>query len=877
MRWLKSMWFRVNAVVRRSRMERELAEEMEHHVDLETRKNLERGLDGQEARRQALIRFGGVDRMRESARKAWGVSVAQDLQDDTRFALRQLAKRPAFATLAVLTLGLGIGGTVALFSVVNGLLLRPLPYAEDARLVSFWQEYNWRGAEFDFVKEVAQAYDGLAAYSSLGGSFRVDGRTSMLRTGAVSADVFDVLGTPPLLGRTFQEGDDRPGAEPSLVLSHGFWQQEMGGDLGVLGRRVIYDGTPFTIIGVMPEGFYFPAPEYQAWQPLNLDPDSPDYAGNGWLVLIGRLKPEMTEALVQADLDRITVALGERWDYPDAWDKTRGAFVQPLRESLVGDVRPALLLLLGAVGLLLLMACANVTALLLTRTADRKGEIAVRAVLGAGRGRLARQILTEAVVLALLAGAVGIGLALGFYDVVVSMLPLERGFGQTLTLDWTAMAGALLLATAVGSLVSVAPIRSLLGGRIEGALSGGRSEVCASRGHVRMQGALILSEVLLCVMLVSGAALLVRSVAHLRTLDPGFDPAGVLAMDVLHSGAETEPAERSQFFDALIERVEAVPGVRAAGLTNRLPVRDGGWQGTVSVEDRPDLEGAQRPNSYYRTASLGYFESMGMEVVQGRGFEPVDRAGSLEVAIVNETFARRMWGDGDPIGRRVSTGFDQGRDIWLTVVGVVEDARVDGMVGEMPMVTYRPQHQRSGPGTGNVLTVRTDGDPLSLTPIIRGIVSEMDGRVAIAEVTTMEAVVDDALAEPLRLRFFLGLFGALGLVLGTVGVYGVVSYTVSRRWSELGIRMALGAEPGRLVGSVLRAGMLPVVLGVGVGVAASLALSRVLSGFLFGVAPTDPLSFAVAAGVLLVSAVVAAGVPALRASRIHPVEALRSE
>ena len=402
MRWLSDTWFRIRALFARSKMERGLDEEVRFHLEMETRKNVESGMDPDAARRAALLSFGGVDRMKERARASWGVTVAEDLASDVRFAVRQLVKRPAFGALAILTLSLGIGGTVALFSVVNGIMLRPLPFATEDRIVTFWSDYNWRGVEFDFVKERAQAYERLAAFSTSSGAMRIGDETSVLSSAVSSVELFDVLGARPMMGRTFRVGEDRPGAEPVMVLSHSTWQRELSADPDVIGRRVLVDGAPVTVIGVMPEDFYFPTPEYQAWLPLDLDPESSNYQGNGFLVLLGRLRPAVSPELVQDDLAGITSALGERFTYPEAWDKTKGAYVLPIREYLLGDATPALLLLLGAVGLLLLMACANVTALLLTRTADRSGEMAVRTALGAGRGRLARQILSESVVLGVL-------------------------------------------------------------------------------------------------------------------------------------------------------------------------------------------------------------------------------------------------------------------------------------------------------------------------------------------------------------------------------------------------------------------------------------------------------------------------------------------
>lgn len=379
MRTIRDLWFRVRALLGRGRMQDELDEELAFHLEMEARKLAAEGLSPGEARRLARVRFGGVERQKERTREAWGTTALHDLGGDVRFAARQLARRPAFSLLAALTLALGIGGTVALGSVAHGVLLRPLPVDDEERLVTFWSDYNWRGVEFDFVADRVRAFEELAAWSNNAYTLRSGGASTWLLATVASAELFDVLGAPPLLGRTFRPGDDRPGAERVIVLSHGLWQQEFGGDPGVVGRRVSLDGEPTTVIGVMPEDFWFPDPEMRAWVPLNLDPDDRSYQSNGWLVLTGRLRDGVGSGGVVADLASLTEALGATFTYPEAWDKTKNAFVVPLREYLLGDARPALLLLLGAVGTLLLLACANVAALLLTRTADRAGEMSLRA------------------------------------------------------------------------------------------------------------------------------------------------------------------------------------------------------------------------------------------------------------------------------------------------------------------------------------------------------------------------------------------------------------------------------------------------------------------------------------------------------------------
>jgi hypothetical protein len=375
MRWLTDLRFRLRALFGRDAMDRELDEEIAFHIDMEARKLEADGLSPKEALRRARVAFGGEERFKERARDAWGVGLLNDLRGDVRFAARQLIEHPAFSALAALTLALGIGGTVALFSVFNGLMLRPLPVADEDRVVTFWHAYDWRGVEFDFAKERVGAFQSLAAYSSDALTLRTDAGSSLILSTVSSAELFDVVGVPALLGRTFLEGEDRPGAEPVMVLSHELWVSDFGADPDVVGRMVDIGGRRTRVVGVMPAGFYFPTPEADVWTPLVLDPESDNYHGNGWLVLTGRLRDGVTEAQVREDLAQLAVGLGERWDYPDAWDKTRDPYVVPLREYVMGDVRPALLLLLGAVGVVLLMACANVAALILTRTADRTGEM----------------------------------------------------------------------------------------------------------------------------------------------------------------------------------------------------------------------------------------------------------------------------------------------------------------------------------------------------------------------------------------------------------------------------------------------------------------------------------------------------------------------
>ncbi len=875
MRFFDDLGFRLKALFRPGSMEHELDDEMAFHLDMEARKLEAEGLAPTAARQEARRRFGGSVRQKERVREAWGVGVIGDLSADIRHAFRQFRRQPGFTAVAVLTLALGLGATVALYSVVNGLMLRPLPVTDEDGVQVFWSDYNWRGVEFDHVKGRGQAFDDLAAFSTDAVLLHTEAGTTLLETTVASAELFDVLGAAPLMGRTFAAGEDRPGAEPVVVISYGLWQQELGGDPNVVGTRLQLGGISTTVIGVMPRSFYFPTPEFRLWRPLDLDPASSNYANNGWLVLVGRVASSAAPVAVAQSVEDIATALGERFTYPEAWDKTVGAHVTPLREYLLGDVKPAVLLVLGAVTILLLMACTNTAALLIARTSDRTQEMAVRTALGAGRGRVARQVLTESLTLALLSGIAGAAVAAIMFRSLVAKLPLQGGFGDTLALDWTTFAVSLGLALMVGGVVSIFPIRRLLSSRIEGALGGERTETGRAGTH-RAHNTLVAFEVMLAVVLVVGATLLIRSVERISALDPGFKPAGVVAMDLMVSPDELSDPERLDFFRSVLERIETLPGVVSAGYTNRLPVRDGGWQGPITVEGREDLTGTKRPNSLFRWATPRFFETMGIEIRKGRGFEASDAAGAPLVLAVSESFASRMWPGEDPIGRRIASGFLGGSE-WRTVVGVFKETRMVGMIGENPVVYYVPYAQAGRPGVVQALVFRTSTDPAPVVMSVRAVVNEVDSRAAIFRVTTMDGVVARALAEPLRLRFFLSLFAGLALVLGMIGVYGIVSYAVARRRAEFGIRMAMGAAPRQVMREVVRRGVVPVTAGVGVGLVVTAALSSIVETFLYEIAPTDPVSLGVSGLTLLLVGVVAAIVPAWRAGQVSPVEVLRAE
>lgn len=874
MSFLSDLSFRIRALVTRDEMHRDLKDEMTFHLEMEARQLVERGWTPEAAAAEARRRFGVVDREQQRARDSWGLGMALDATSDVRLALRQLWRRPAYTILGVGTLALGIGATVALSSVAWGLLVRPLPVADEARLQVFWSDFNWRGVEFDFVKERQRAFSGLAAYSNEGYTLRVNEQSSMVLATVGSAELFDVLGARPLMGRAFRQGDDRPGAAPITVVSHGFWQQELGGDPDVIGRRIELEGAPVEIVGVMPPGFYFPSPMFRIWRPLLLDPASDNYQGNGWLVLVGRERDGLSRGERDADVQAIAAALGQRFTYPEAWDKTRNASVTPLREYTRGAVRPAVLLLQTAVLLVLAIAGANVAALVLARTTDRTEELTLRTALGAGRGRLVRQIMTESVVLSGLAGAVGAGVAVAGFRALVARLPLADGLDDTLAVDWTLFALTVGVSLVLGLVVALAPVRALLRGSLQGLARERSTGGVATGGARRVHGALVAAEVALAVLLVAGASMFTRSVSRLYAIDPGFDATNVVALDLVAPTRVMAATERQAFFDRVMTRVGAMPGVAAAGLVTRLPLRDGGWQGTLTIEDRADLRDGREPNALYRVISPGYFAAMGIAVRDGRPFAAGDGPGAPAVGIVSQSFAEQMWPGRSPLGRRVQHTFgDEAR--WVTVVGVAEETRMTRMTGDNPFVLYVPLSQSPAP-EGPVLVVKgaAGAPPIAA---IRSAVSDADNRVAVGRVTTLDAVVATAIAEPLRLRFFLSMFGALALVMGVVGIYSVVSYSVTRRRTEFGVRLALGASPARILGDVLGGGLAPVAIGVVAGAAGALALGSTVSRVIYGVAPTDATSLAVGAATLMSAGALAALIPAARAGRTDPLSALRAD
>jgi putative ABC transport system permease protein len=872
-RWLHDLVFRGRAVFQRDTADRELNEELQFHRSMDVVSLRKRGLSESQAEWEAGRQFGTLASESERAREGWGISLLEELVADARHALRQLHRRPGFSAIVLVALGLGIGASVSLVSVVDSLMLRRLPYGNANRVHAFWMDGNWSGEEYDYLRERPGVFDEMAVFST-------DAAPYAPNPGATGATVlpfvlsaptlFEVLGVHPAMGRIFDANDDRAGAPPVIVISDPVWRQDFGGAPSVIGHQIALDGELVTVIGVMPPGFFFPTPEIRAWRPLQLDAANTMYKV-GYLSLVASTKPGASPALVNGEVQRLAKLLGTRFTYSDAGDKTKGAHAIPIRTYLLGDVRTPLLLLLGAVALLFLIACANGAALILARTTDRAGEMAVRTALGAGAGRLARQILAESLVLALCAAIMGFILASASFRLLVTRLPLQSGFGSTVAIGWTSFATAFALALIIALIVSIVPVRHLFRGGRDLGVNRERSDEGVRHGVRRVHDTIIAAQVTLAVLLVVGSTLLIRTVEQIRDIDPGFDVRGVTTYNLVPPSGMPEMSQR-QFYRDVLDRVTTQPGVKQAGMTNRLPLRDLGYELTVTVEDRPDLAGAKRPNSLYRTATPGFLAAMGMRLAAGRGIDSTDASGS-PVVLISESFARRMWPGHSAIGEHITEHWGP-EPVTRTVVGVVRETHMTALTSESPFTMWIPLEQ-APVRQGGVLVVRSAAPPAVVMPLIRREIAALNSQVAVSRVQTMDDVESTALAAPLRLRFFFSAFAALALSLGAIGVYGAVSYAVAQRRAEFAVRMALGASPGTVLREVLVVGITPVVVGVGAGTVAALGASRLISGMLYGVPPTDLVSFSVSALALLIAGAAAAFLPALRAGHTNPVEALR--
>jgi putative ABC transport system permease protein len=879
----------LRALLSRDRVERELDDELRLHLELEAEKRQHEGLSPDEARRRAAVSFGGFENVKEECRESWGVRFLETLAQDVKYGARSLRRNPGFTAVVALTLGLGIGANTAVFSVVRGVLLRPLPYGNGHQLVALHQPAAAAGIQdIGFsVKEVKDyasltpSLEDVVEYHSMNFTLLGGAEPQRVRTGVVSAQFFRLLGVEPILGRTFRDGEDALGAEAVLVLSHSYWQQKLGGDPSVLGRTFEMNDRVHTVVGVLPPLPGYPD-ENDVYMPASACPfrSRPSVLENRQIrgyQAFARVKPGVPLDRAQADVAMITERLKKEYPdaYPDGLDPT--STLVPVREEMVKDARPTLLVLLGTVGLVLLIACANVANLTLARLSDRGRELGVRAALGAGRGRLLRQLLTESTLLALLGGGLGLVVAVLTRHALVQFAARFTPRAEEVQIDGTVLAFTLGATVLTGLLVGSLPGLPAFE-RLARALAGdGRTT--AGRTRQRLRGALAVSQLALSFMLLIGAALMLRSFAKLQQVDAGFRSENVLTMTIdLNWSKYTTPEHRAdrerllKVFEPLWERVRGIPGVVTAGTAWTFPLNSSFSSNGTYMLEGVHQEGQALPTAEFRGASPEYFEALGVPVMQGRVFDAHDREGAEGVVVVSRGLAQRRFGAEDPLAKRIS--IDEGKT-WSRVVGVVGDVRQTGLAQDPPDVVYLPFAQF--PGFTSTLFVRTIGDPRAVADGVRKEVGALDPQAVVSNVRTLETIRHEALASPRLTAFLLGLFAFVALAISAAGLAGVLAYSVSQRTREIGIRMALGAAPESVLQMLLGQGMVSVGIGLLVGLVGALGLSRLVSGLLFGVAPTDPMCFAGSAIVLVIVALVASFLPARRATGIDPMLALRAE
>ena len=783
---------------------------------------------------------------------------------DARYTIRRLRRRPTYAALAILTLALGAGGTAAVYSIVRSLLLDPLPIARESEVGVLWFDGSWTEQEFVELRPDFPGFRRMAAYRPNDLTLDIPGAPLRLVPGiAASAELFDVLEAPPMMGRTFRAGEDQPGTEFTVVISHSLWR-ELGSDPQIIGKPFMLGGVSRTVAGVMPPGFWFPSPETQIWSSAKLTPQN----RSGMYTLVGRAADGVDLANMQGQLGALAAALGSRYRYPAQWDKTKEPAVTPAREFFVGDVRPALVATLVAMALILLIACANVAALMLGQVDARSTEIALRAALGANRQRLVQQLLLEALLIGLAAGIAGAVFAAGGFNVLVDSLPLG-GLADNVRLDWGIFGASIGASLVAALLIAFVPgIALWRGSSIRSAIATTRTGGIAGRGG-RLEGGLVIAQMALAVLLAAGAGLLIRSVANLRGIDPGVDVSGLAVVDTTMPLGLTPPARLRVVLDTITE-LESLPGVTAVGASAKIPLRGSGDNWGIRIQGKPEADGT---TTAFRMVSRNYLPAMGLEIRKGRGFDPSDRADSDPVVVINEALAAKYFPNEDPIGRILMTGFPRNERI----IGVVENAAEADL--QDPPVPARYMLIDQLPTQSNqmsfVLRTPAEAQVAATIEAARSRIAREGSRLAIQETTSMQHVFDLAVGPAGQVVTLLSLLAGLALVLGAIGVYGVISHYVTRRSRDYGICLALGERPARVIRQVVLRGASLVALGSAIGIVAALFLTKLLAALLYGVEATDPLAMASAVGVLLIVGMLAAFVPARRASRLDPMVILR--
>jgi putative ABC transport system permease protein len=875
--WLRSFF-------RRTVVEQELGAEMHFHIERQVEENLAAGMTPREARRAAIKEFGGVEQVKEECRDTRRASYVENLIKDLRYGFRMLRKSPSFTFFAVAVLALGIAANSAIFSIADNVLVRPLPYRDSNRLVMVWEDASafgfpkdtpapgnfadWKSRNQVFLDVAALPYGG---YFNLTG----DGTPEQLDGKKVTANLFSVLGLRPALGRDFRSEDDIPGAPPVAILSHGLWLRRFGADLQIVGREISLNYQKCTVIGVMKQGVQFPDRTTEIWIPAQFTKELLANHGSHYLNVFARLKPGISLKTANADLATIASELEK--EHPDSNAKI-GAFAVPLREELSGDVRPAILMLVGAVSFVLLIACANVANLLLSRAASRRRELTMRLALGATRGRVIQQMLTESILLALLAGSAGLLLAIWGTKFLAALIPDGLVSIAEGGLDGRVLLFTLFVSLATGVLFGIIPASRVSQFELTCSLKQGGGQSGVGSGGYRLRHVLVISEVALAIVLLAGAALLMRSLENLYHLDPGFRADHVLVMRTPLPRPKYEAvARRRAFFDEVLAKVASLPGVVSVGYTTWVPLTNVGGATGITIEGKPEPAPGSLLIPNVRIISRDYMPALQMKLMDGRPFGSQDANGTLPVGLINQTMARNYWPGENPVGRRFKIGRYREESRWITVIGIVGDVHQAGLDVPARAEMYLPYQQQDFGYEPEYLAVRTAGDPMALAETVRQQIWSVDQEQPVVGMMPLEDLVDENLASRKMQASLLGGFAGLALLLVTLGIYSVLSFAVTQRTQEIGVRVALGAQPRDVLRMILSQGFRLFLIGAAIGLAAAFLLSRALVHLLFGVSAYDPASFLSVTILLALVALLACYVPARRATRIDPLVALRYE
>jgi putative ABC transport system permease protein len=810
----------------------------------------------------------------------------QTLWQDLRYGFRGLGRKPGFTAVAIIALALGIGANTAIFSVINSVLLRPLAYQDPEALVVINHDYpkiNLKASVsaigYTHYRDNAKSFESVAAITGGGFNLTGGGDPEQLNGSLVTHNFFSALGARPALGRLFLPEEDQPGRNKVVVFSHGFWQRRFGGDPGVVNKTITLNDESYTVVGVMPPSFQFGRElgrVVDLWTPIAFTPEQLSYnrLTNENLFVFARLKSGVRIGQAQAELD--TIAANLRQQYMPGADRSNwGLVTQPFNELVVGEIRLALLILMGIVGLVLLIACANVANLLLARAADRQKEMAIRTALGAGRWRVIRQLLTESALLAVIGGALGLSLAWLGINALVKVNQVQIPRANEIGLDWRVLAFTLGVSLATGVVFGLVPALQISKADLHETLKeGGRTGASGARAWVR--NTLVVLEMALALVVLISAGLLIRSFWRLQQVNPGFAPQNTLAMSLaLPATKYREPAQRANFYKEALRRIRALPGVQSAGAISNLPMSGDNSSGSFRIEGREVPQGQSPPHGDRWAATTDYFSTMKIPIVRGRFFDDRDTTESQPVAIIDEAMAAKYWPDEDPLGKRITFQNRDNKPVWREIVGIVGHVRHRGLEGESRVQYYIPHSQTQNAFMS--LVIRANVDPASLTGVVRGAISGLDKDLPVFRVKTMEQFVSDSMAQRRFAMTLIGIFAAVALALACVGLYGVLSYSITQRSHEIGIRMALGANAADVLRLVVGQGMLLALAGVALGSVAAFLLTRLMANLLFGVTAGDPLTFVTVAALLTLVALAACLAPALRATRVDPIEALRYE